>query len=391
MVPRGFSKDLRLPEEPRHALLAVPIALIAIVTVVDILAPARVHLGPFLVAAPAVTASFAGPRTTGAIGALAVLAQAFVAIVRTSLVDLNHSFQLIALILISSFVTLFAYWRERREEELTRLRSVAAAAQGVVLKPLPRRIGPLRIASVYLSAEREAEIGGDLYAAARTAQGTRFVVGDVRGKGLEAVGDAALLLGAFRSAAHRQSDLSELVAFLEGTVSSDLDDPAAPEERQEHRGEAFITAAVLDIPNDEPALHLISCGHPPPLMVRAGRVRPLEVARPAPPLGLTGFVAADPTAETFAFEPGDIALLYTDGVIEARDGAGTFYPLPERVAGMTGQSPEALLARLCQDLMRHAGGHLGDDAAMVAIERMPDGAEPAPPREAVAGGGPAHG
>ncbi|WP_313904694.1 SpoIIE family protein phosphatase [Streptomyces sp. SLBN-118] len=89
-----------------------------------------------------------------------------------------------------------------------------------MLRPLPQRIGPLRIASVYLAAEAEAQIGGDLYAAARTAQGTRLIIGDVRGKGLEAIGDAALRLGAFRAAAHRQADLPALVAYLEGTVSS---------------------------------------------------------------------------------------------------------------------------------------------------------------------------
>ncbi|MER5183683.1 hypothetical protein ABT009_35965 [Streptomyces sp. NPDC002896] len=68
-------------------------------------------------------------------------------------------------------------------------------------------------------------------------------------KGLDAVGDAALLLGAFRGAAHRQADLSSLVTFLEETASSDLDDAAAPREEVEGRGEAFITAAVLDVPD----------------------------------------------------------------------------------------------------------------------------------------------
>ncbi|MFI5557530.1 SpoIIE family protein phosphatase [Streptomyces sp. NPDC051738] len=75
--------------------------------------------------------------------------------------------------------------------------------------------------------------------------------------------------------------------------------------------------------------------------------------------------------ETFAFEPGDIALLCTDGVIEARDRDGTFYPLVERVVSKSGKGPDALLAHLCKDLLRHVGGHLDDDAAMVAIERMP--------------------
>jgi serine phosphatase RsbU (regulator of sigma subunit) len=371
MVPRRLRNDHRLSGEPRHALLAVPIALIAMVTVIDILAPPSVHLGPFLVAAPAVTASFAGPRATGCVGALAVLAQAVIAMVRTSLTDLNHTVQLITLILMSAFVTSIATRRERHEKELTQLRSVATAAQEVVLKPLPHQIGPLRIASVYLAAETEAQIGGDLYAAARTAQGTRIVIGDVRGKGLEAVGDAALLLGAFRGAAHRQADLSALVAFLEGTVSSDLDDPTAPEDRTEDRGEAFITAAVLDVPDSEPVLHLINCGHPPPLLLRGGRVSLLEVRHPAPPLGLTEFMETDLSAETFTFEPGDIVLLYTDGVIEARDRDGMFYPLAERAVSESRKGPDALLAHLCKDLLRHAGGHLDDDAAMVAIERVP--------------------
>ncbi|MEV6651907.1 PP2C family protein-serine/threonine phosphatase [Streptomyces sp. NPDC051219] len=372
---RRLHRDHRWSWQPSHALVVVPLALIVIVTVVDILAPPEVHLGPFLVAAPAVTASFAGPRTTALIGAIAVLAQSVVAVARTSLTDLNHTVQIIALILISLFVTFFAHLRERHEKELTRLRSVAEAAQRVVLRPIPHRIGPLNIASVYLAAEAEAQIGGDLYAAARTNQGTRLIIGDVRGKGLEAIGDAALLLGAFRGAAHRQAELPVLVTYLEGTVSSDLDDPAAGDESgdregSEDRGESFVTAAVLDVPDDEPVLHLISCGHPPPLLLRGGRATALEVRRPAPPLGLTSFDESDFAVETFAFEPGDVILLYTDGVIEARDRSGTFYPLAERVTTWPDQDADTLLEHLCKDLLAHAGGFLGDDAAMVAIERM---------------------
>ncbi|WP_432040537.1 hypothetical protein [Streptomyces cucumeris] len=163
--------------------MAVPLLLILVVTVVDILAPPDVHLGPFLVAASAITASFGSPRMTAFIGVAAVLAQTVVAVMRTSLTDLNHSFQITALILISAFVTFFAYRRERHERELTQLRSVAEATQEVLLRPPPERIGALRIASAYLAAEAEAQIGGDLYAVARTAHGTRIIVGDVRGKG----------------------------------------------------------------------------------------------------------------------------------------------------------------------------------------------------------------
>ncbi|WP_031475519.1 PP2C family protein-serine/threonine phosphatase [Streptomyces bicolor] len=374
MGARGPHGSHRRSREPYQALLAVPLGLIVVVTVGDILAPPEVHLGPFLAAAPAITASFAGPRTTGCVGAVAVLAQAVIAIVRTSLTDLNHSFQLTALVLISVFVTLFAHRRERHEKELMQLRSVAEAAQQVVLRPLPRRIGPLRIASVYLAAEAEAQIGGDLFAAARAGQGTRFIVGDVRGKGLEAIGDAALLLGAFRSAAHRQADLAALVAYLEGTVSSDLDDPGAALSGPGSPSEAFITAAILDIPDDTPVLRLINCGHPPPLLLHRGQVISLDVDDPAPPLGLTEFTASPFAAKTFPFEPGDTLLLYTDGVIEARDGSGTFYPLAQRLSAVPEGEPQGLLRHLQEDLLAYTpGGHLGDDAAMVAIERQSRG------------------
>ncbi|WHM40367.1 PP2C family protein-serine/threonine phosphatase [Streptomyces sp. BPTC-684] len=361
----------------RHALLAAPFALIAFVTVGDILAPPDVHLGPFLVAAPALTASFAGPRTTGVVGGAAVLAQASVAMVRTSATDLNHSVQIVSLILISVFVTLFAHLREVREKELVQLRSVAETAQQVVLRPLRERIGPLRMASVYLAAEAEAQIGGDLYAAARTPHGTRLLIGDVRGKGLEAVGDAAVVLGAFRASAHQEAELSGLVAYLEGAVAPDLHDVCVEDAGGvDDRGEAFITAAVLDVPDDRQTLGLVNCGHPPPLLLRGGRVIRLDVAHPAPPLGLSelvepGLAAQTFAAETFAFEEGDIMLLYTDGVIEARDETGTFYPLAERLAAWSGTGPRALLRHLCDDLLAHAAGHcLGDDAAMVAIERL---------------------
>ncbi|MGW2859550.1 PP2C family protein-serine/threonine phosphatase [Streptomyces sp. SDr-06] len=370
----------------RHALLTVPFAMIALVTTGDVLAPPDVHLGPFLAAAPAVTASFAGPRTTGFIGAVAVLAQVVVAMVRGSVTDLNHTFQIITLILISVFVTIFAHLREVHEKELVQLRSVAEAAQQVVLRPLREHLGPLRLASVYLAAAADAQIGGDLYAAARTTHGTRLIIGDVRGKGLEAVGDAALVLGAFRASAHQEADLPGLVGYLERAVAPDLDhahrdggaDADAP---FDDRSEAFITAALLDIPDLGQAFEIVNCGHPPPLLLRGNRVIPLEVDHPSPPLGLADLAHSPLAPQGFAFEPGDILLLYTDGVLEARDESGTFYPLAERAAAWRGSGPRALLSHLRDDLLAHTpGGTLGDDAAMVAIERLRPPTERGAPR-----------
>ncbi|MCX2180358.1 serine/threonine-protein phosphatase [Streptomyces sp. SKN60] len=374
-------RRLRLSRRGGRWLLCVPFGLIAAVTVVDVLAPPEVHLGPFLVAAPALAASFAGPRMTALVGAVAVLAQSVVGVARTSLTDLNHTYQIIALVLISVIVTFFAHLRERDEGRVTRLRAVAHAAQSVVLRPLPHRAGPLHIASVYLAAEEEAQMGGDLYAAARTGRGTRLLIGDARGKGLDAISEASLVLGAFRVTARRERELPELIGQLEaGMVSADDDDGgggADPED--DGADEAFVTALVLDIPDAEPVVRLVNCGHPPPLLLREGQVIPLDAADASPPLGLSDVLSPgapgvpDVTVETFPFDVGDVLLLYTDGVVEARDHTRAFYPLAERLPAWAGDDPPTLLARLRADLQAYAGGHLGDDAALVAVERLAPG------------------
>ncbi|MCL6674223.1 MULTISPECIES: PP2C family protein-serine/threonine phosphatase [Streptomyces] len=362
----------------RHAcLLGAVFALIVSVTVVDILTPPEVHLGPFLVAAPAVTASFAGPRLTGFVGAVAVLAQATVAIVRTSLTDLNHTYQIIALTLISALATLFASLREREEQRVARLRSIAHTAQNVVLRPLPERAGPLVIASLYLAAQEEAHIGGDLYAAARTANGTRLLIGDAKGKGLDAVSEASLVLGAFRVTAGRTRELPELIAHLDAAVGSAQDtgttDVAGAAPSGPGSGtwwEAFVTALVLEIPDDESVVHIVSCGHPPPLLLRDGRVLPLDGVEAGLPLGLSDAAPPRVTVHTFPFGGGDALLLYTDGVIETRNPQRNFYPLTERLDTRSDHAPQALIDHLKADLKSFAGGHLGDDAAFVAVQRL---------------------
>ncbi|KUL37886.1 protein phosphatase [Streptomyces sp. NRRL F-4489] len=358
-VQHGVPAGRRL----RHGLLALPLALIAGVTVLDLGAPTSVHLGPFLVAAPALTASFAGARTTGAVGALAVAAQVLIGALHGGLTTANHEAQIAALVVLSVLVTLFRYARDRHQRQLGRVRQVAAAAQQVLLWPLPRRMGRLRIESVYLAAEAEAEIGGDLYAAVPVPGGARLVIGDVRGKGLAAIGEAAALIGAFRGSAYRNLPLPAVVAHLGSSVHWTMAN--APEEDLE----SFITALVLDIPDDGPCVELVNCGHPPPLLLRRGEVRALEVAEPSVPLGLGAPDESDYTAERFAFGPDDVLLLYTDGVIEARDRSGAFYPLAERLAGWNEPDPAALVRRLRDDLLRYAGGDLGDDAAVIALSR----------------------
>ncbi|MEU1564067.1 PP2C family protein-serine/threonine phosphatase [Streptomyces mirabilis] len=359
---------LRQPWQSSHALLVIPIVLIVVITVVDIHAPPDVHLGPALVIAPAITASFAGPRLTGFIGVLALAAQAIIGVFHGGLATTNHMVQMVTIAVLSVLVVFLSAVRERRSRQLAQVRSVAEAAQHVLLWPLPERIGALRIACLYLAAEDEAQIGGDLYAATRIVGGVRIMVGDVRGKGLSAIGEAALLLGAFREAAHRHTTLTDLAAALEQSVTRYL----ADFEPAEETGERFATALLLELPDDDHITRIISCGHPPPLVLSPGRALTVPSLHPAPPLGIGETGPEGYTIDVLSFEPGDTLLLYTDGVIEARDADGDFYPFETRAAQWSEAGPESLLDHIQRDLLAHTRGRLDDDAALVALRREPD-------------------
>jgi hypothetical protein len=186
--------------------------------------------------------------------------------------------------------------------------------------------------------------------------------------GLASIGEAATVLSAFREGAHRCATLPELVAALEDSVCRSMDDAA---DTRHDPGEHFITAIVLDVPDHDHQAQMINCGHPPPLLVHDRQVTALHAGHPAPPLGMCEPPAPTRRTDPFTFQPGDMLVLYTDGVIEARSPAGDLYPLAERVASFPAAGPEALLHRIHRDLLAHIGEDPADDAAVMVIERCP--------------------
>ncbi|WP_345362778.1 PP2C family protein-serine/threonine phosphatase [Actinoallomurus liliacearum] len=343
-------------------VLALAAAFVVTLLGVDLASPSHIRLSDMLFVEAIVVAWFFGPLTTGLNW---ILATGAFSLIMSAKGVLTHLTELAALLMVAAFTTAMCYVRDRRLQELRQVRTVAEVAQQAVLRPLPQQAGPLRLSALYLAAEDEAQIGGDLYAVTRAQDRTRLIIGDVRGKGLAAVNDAAALIGAFRGAAAQRGDLSELADFLEGSVRSQIADPAQPK----MSGESFITAMLIEIPDDEPVLRLVDFGHPPPLRLHEKAFSVLEVDEPAPPLGLGGLAGTAPRIETFAFDAGDVLLLHTDGVIEARDSAGGFFPLVERLDGWTEDRAGALVDHIHADLLAYVGGRLRDDAAILAVER----------------------
>lgn len=132
---------------------------------------------------------------------------------------------------------------------------------------------------------------------------------------------------------------------------------------------ADVTAIIAEAADGE--ISLLNCGHPPPLLIdRDGRARPVEPREEGLPLGLASLGPPLPKPQRVPFGEGEQILFYTDGVIEARDAAGTFYPLPDRAHLLAVADPQSALDELRADLLEHIGGPLLDDAAMLLVRRQ---------------------
>lgn len=336
-------------------LSVLPYAVMAVVAAVDVAVGPGAGLLALVSLGPAFAGLVGSRRRPVAAGAVALLVGCGLGVYNGLFQERRGFAALASVVGVTVAGVAAAVMRERREAELAGVRSIAEVAQRVLLRPVPRSAGHLRAAVSYTSAVAEARIGGDLYEVVAAPEGVRVIIGDVQGKGLEAVETAAAVLGAFREAAHDEPDLKGVGARVERAA-----------ERALH-GEKFVTALIAELVPDGGAVFL-NYGHPLPALLRAdGAVHFPEPPRYALPLGLGLSPGDGPEPHRVDFGPGDQLLLYTDGVTEARDRAGAFYPLSRRVHLLTGPDPQAALEALRGDLMRHTGGPLLDDAAMLLL------------------------
>jgi len=193
----------------------------------------------------------------------------------------------------------------RLAAELAQERQVALELQRAIL-PLHDEafdLPGLRTMVRYLPASPAGRVGGDWYITSDMPGGHVLIaIGDVAGHGLAAAAGMARLRGALAGLAITGSPPERLVGWL-----NDLVRHVAPEHT------ASVVAGYFDPPSR--TLTWAQAGHPPPILVRDSWARPLD----QPPGILLGAGEEEYAAATLALDPGDLLLLYSDGLIERRD------------------------------------------------------------------------
>ena len=350
-----------LPAGPRplspgsRAGLGAALVLLVVVSAVELADGPEAHFVGLYAAVPFVAAVFAYWQTVLVAGAVATIIGTISGGTDHSL-DTVDMVNVLGIMLATGIAAAVAVIRERKDDRIAELLRLAAVAQQAVLRPLGPQVGNLAVAGRYISASAAADIGGDLYEALDTPYGVRIIIGDVRGKGLEAVRLASIVLGSYRHVAFERADLRAIVTDLDRAVARSVGD------------EDFVTAALVEERGG--TLTIVNCGHPAPLLLRRGQVIALDPPAPAPPLGF--MPVARPRVERL--EPGDRLLLFTDGLGEARRD-GEFFPTADRAWRLLGHGTVGDgLASLETALVDWVHGQLEDDIALVLLEYGgPDG------------------
>lgn len=258
------------------------------------------------------------------------------------------------------------YLRVSRFEEVSRLRSLVAALQRQLLQPLPVLTQELLVDGLYQPVEEDSLMGGDLYDLETSPYGTRVLIADVQGKGLQTVGTSMALLAAFREAAHHEAELPRVADALESAVERH-------NVRSSARGEPerFVTALLLSFDGTE-RVTVVDCGHVSPYLIRRDEasVAQVEFDDPGLPLGVAELAPLPRTTKELELPLDAVLFVCTDGVTEARGEAGDFYPLERRLRAWAGNPPEELTDTLRSDLHDFLQGDPRDDIAWLTLRRQ---------------------
>jgi sigma-B regulation protein RsbU (phosphoserine phosphatase) len=207
--------------------------------------------------------------------------------------------------------------------------------------------------------EPAGSVSGDYcdFISSESGDGSLYILlGDVSGKGVAASMLMAHLHALFRGLTTSGATLAQLAAranriFCESTIST------------------HYATLVLARAESAGAVEICNSGHPAPLLIHAGGLRTLEAT--GLPIGM--FCELDYAAQKIRLQSGDMLLLYTDGLTEARDASGSEYGedrLKQLASRSRNLSPKDLVAACVEDLRSFRGSaSILDDLTVMAIKR----------------------
>lgn len=248
------------------------------------------------------------------------------------------------------------------EESEARATLLARTLQQTLIPPAPPDIPGLDLGTAFRPAGTGAEIGGDFFDVFEIADDDWVVaIGDVCGKGAEAAVVTALARHSIRAAAVRHPHPWQMLEVTNDVLLQDDSD-------------RFTTIVIIRLRRTDGTwtATMSTGGHPLPLLRRAdGEL--VEV-------GAFGSLVGALTDVTFshtdvALQPGDLLVLYTDGVTEGRAHDGEFYG-DARLTGLIAASTspvQGLVDEIVQDSLDFQGGDPRDDVAVVAVSVPPPG------------------
>jgi phosphoserine phosphatase RsbU/P len=245
---------------------------------------------------------------------------------------------------------------EREQRELENDLQTASRIQRGLLPPQDLAVPGWEL---HFRWEPAGPVSGDWCDAVRTDDGGLFFMfGDVSGKGVAAAILMSHLHATFRALAAAGSTVSDLVeranrAFRESTPSP------------------YFATLVCGRASSDGRIEICNAGHCPPFLVSSGGVATVD------PTGLPvgTFYSSRYGSRTLSLSRGDVLVLYTDGLTEARDRSDSEYGT-QRLAGtlarVHGLAPRGVVDACLGDLAVHlAGAPKRDDLTVMAIRRVP--------------------
>jgi serine phosphatase RsbU (regulator of sigma subunit) len=242
---------------------------------------------------------------------------------------------------------------------------VARVLQETLLPPVMPAVPDVDLAARYRAAGAANVVGGDFYDVFEVGDGAWAVVlGDVSGVGPEAAAITGQARYTVRAVAADEPTPSGVLRRLNDAVGGRTDD-------------RFLTAVYLRMQPSPDGVEVVLSrgGHPPPLVLRdAGSVELLDGVAAGLPLGM--FADAEVSDVACRLEPGDAIVLYTDGVIEARDASGQQFGQPRLEALLetcAGRTADGIARRIELAAMDFQGDMASDDVAIVVARADPAG------------------